>query len=219
MHLFKLLFEHDMLLEQLSAPGDVHKPAKESSLEDFMKPVPTYSRFYLTATRLGDDPKFGLNVLPDFRQLVYDLQIALDAKYWLRSDGKSERDLWTLLETATTDQALVGVMNDGFVCPLPGLTNRQGLREQMAELLENLDAGHVALFLEKAHHGVDFHLFSKKNRYPELFHAFKPHIRPDWRFFSINGKRARSERLFQFETWTLDRPPHGFEEVFRDTRL
>jgi len=35
----------------------------------------------------------------------------------------------------------------------------------------------------------------------------------------MNGKRITSERKFYFETWTLDRPPHGVEEVFKETVL
>jgi hypothetical protein len=41
----------------------------------------------------------------------------------------------------------------------------------------------------------------------------------EFRFFSMNGKRINSERTFYFETWALDRPPHGIEEVFTETVL
>lgn len=218
MQLFKLFFEHDMVLEQLQAPGQPVKPSKTSTLADFLKPTQTYSRFYLSSTDLTG-PSFGLSTLPQYREFCYALQIALNAKYFLRSDGATHPDLWELVKQAPTDTSIVAVMNDSFVCPLPGLSNRQGLREQIGDLLEVLHNGHIALYLEKAHHGVDFHLFSMKNIYDSLFHHFKPFLAPDFRFFSINAKRARSERLFYFETWSLDHPPHGFEEVFKETRI
>lgn len=216
MHIFKLFFEHDMVLEQLRNPGTAVKPPKTSTLEDFLKPVPTYSRFYLSATDLAG-PSFGLTTLPQLRELCYALQIALDAKRFIRSDGAEQADLWDLMRTATTDQTLVVVRSEAFVCPLPALNARQSFREQTSDLVEMLDGGHAAIYIEKAHNGADLHLYSKENLYPALFQTFKPFIGRDFRFFSINAKRARSERLFYFETWSLDTPPHGFEEVFRET--
>lgn len=68
-----------------------------------------------------------------------------------------------------------------------------------------------------APNGFDLVLYSKENVYFNLF----PHLHklvPDaFRFFSINGKKFNTERHFYFETWTLARPPHGFEEVFPET--
>lgn len=218
MNLFKLFFEHDMLLEQLQSPGQAVKPTKTSSLEDFLKPVQTYSRFYLSATDMSG-PRFGLTTLPNYREFCYAMQIALEAKYFLRSDGTTANDLWSLLDGAPSDTAIVAVMNESFVCPLPGLSNRHGLREQIEDLLEVLNHGHVAIYMEKAHHGSDLHLFSKENVYSKLFHSFKGFLAADFRFFSINAKRSRSERLFYFETWSLKNPPHGFEEVFKETQL
>lgn len=218
MNLFKLFFEHDMVLEQLQAPGEPVKPSKTSTLADFLKPTQTYSRFYLSSTDMSG-PRFGLSTLPNYREFCYAVQIALEAKYFLRSDGATSDDLWSLLDGAPSDTAIVAVMNESFVCPLPGLSNRQGLREQVGDLLEVLDHGHLALYLEKAHHGTDIHVFSKSNVYSKLFYSFKSFIAPDFRFFSINAKRSRSERLFYFETWSLENPPHGFEEVFKETQL
>lgn len=207
-----------MVLEQLQSPGQPVKPSKTSSLEDFLKPVQTYSRFYLSSTDMNG-PHFGLSTLPQYREFCYALQIALEAKYFLRNDGATSPDLWTLLDGAPSDTSIVAVMNESFVCPLPGLSNRQGLREQIGDLLEILTNGHIAIYLEKAHNGTDMHLFSKSNIYERLFYSYKPFLSQEFRFFSINAKRARSERLFYFETWSLENPPHGFEEVFRETKI
>lgn len=55
MDIFKLIFHHDLLLEQLSGNDDVKNKAKEElSLEDFMKPIQTYSRYYFSGTRLKE---------------------------------------------------------------------------------------------------------------------------------------------------------------------
>ena len=218
MRIFKLFFEHDMVLEKIQNPGQAGKPSKTSSLEDFLKPVPTYSRFYLSGTVM-DEPRFGLTAMPEVHELCYALQIAMDAKRYLRSDGAAHTDLWELVRTATTDQSILAVRTDAFACPLPAMGNRQSFREQTGELIEMLDGGHIAVYIEKAHHGADLHLYSKANIYPALFQTFKPFLSDELRFFSINAKRSRSERLFYFETWTLASPPHGFEEVFKGTTL
>jgi hypothetical protein len=94
-----------------------------------------------------------------------------------------------------------------------------GVRQKLPLLRSLLGEGHIIIFIEKTDNGNDLHLFSRENIYPAFFRELKPLVGPGFRFFSINGKRAKSDRLFFFETWTLDRPPHGFEEVFPETVL
>jgi hypothetical protein len=88
-----------------------------------------------------------------------------------------------------------------------------------SELAEVLKSGDLVLYKEKAHQGFDLHLFSQKNIYPKLFYPLRNLVNDDFRFFSINGKRIRSERQFYFETWSLHKPPHGAEEVFAETEI
>jgi hypothetical protein len=75
------------------------------------------------------------------------------------------------------------------------------------------------IYKEQAKNGFDLHMFSKKNIYTKFFHPLQNMLPDAFRFFSINGKKFRSERHFYFETWTLARPPHGFEEVFPESVL
>jgi len=82
-----------------------------------------------------------------------------------------------------------------------------------------LKTGTYVIYKEQAHHGYDLHLFSMENIYPALFDALKPLVDDQFRFFSINSKRMGSERHFYFETWTLENPPHGAEEVLPETVL
>src|SRR5690625_7025682 len=76
-----------------------------------------------------------------------------------------------------------------------------------------------SLYKEQNHHGYDLHPFSKENIYAQLFYPFRELVSPEFRFFSMNGKRITSERKFYFETWALHRPPHGAEDVLSDSRL
>jgi len=99
------------------------------------------------------------------------------------------------------------------------LDDRTGIRERFEPLTALLDRGHLVILAEKAHHGFDLHLFCRDNLYEPLFNGCKDIIDPTLRCFTINGKRVSSERHFYFETWSLDRPPHGFQEVTRDARI
>ena len=90
------------------------------------------------------------------------------------------------------------------------------LKTELREVLEN---EFVVIYKEQAKNGFDLHLFSKKNIYTKFFFPLQSMLPDAFRFFSINGKKFRSERHFYFETWTLARPPHGFEEVFPESVL
>src|SRR5699024_2475018 len=73
MDIFKLFFNHDQRLDKL-APRNANKTntEPESTLADFMSPQPTYSKFYITGTRLEEE-QFGLNRLEKAGQIIRQL--------------------------------------------------------------------------------------------------------------------------------------------------
>lgn len=217
MDLFKLIFEHDLRLDELRERQlDRNIQDITSTIEDFMKPDPTYSKFYISGTVL-DQEKFGLNCLNKFSEVVDALSEALESYNIFFKDTPTslnqaveEAEIgWPILLSKNTtvewDRQHLLVDNDSNV------------GHKKSELAKVLKSGDLVLYKEKAHHGFDLHLFSEKNIYPKLFYPLRKLVGDDFRLFSINGKRVRSERQFYFETWTLERPPHGAEEVFRDT--
>jgi hypothetical protein len=216
MDLFKLLFEHDMLLDENGTGGTGRK---ESTLEDFLKPQPTFSRFYFSGT-VTDERLFGLDQLQHFNEIANAIDMALGRPGYLLRGGRQMSGLIRVLENSS--------VYDAFVIPAEAtdppvneiqLDLNTGVRQKLPLLRQFLNSGHKVFFIEQSEHGADLHLFSRENVYPSLFTHLKPLVNEEFRFFSINGKRAKSDRLFFFETWTLDRPPHGFEEVFSDTVL
>lgn len=219
MDIFKLIYEHDLRLDQLKERHtDRRRQDVSSSLADFLKPDLTYSKFYLTGTRL-DKENFGLNVLDHFNPIVGVLQSVFKAYYIHTAErtnsltesiekcelgspiiiSKSEANLWNLEELTIETNSNVGHKKDA-----------------VADLLKTDD---FLLYKEPAHDGFDLHLFAKNNIYRELFYPYKKLVSDQFRFFSINGKRIQSERKFYFETWALHSPPHGVEEVFEQTVL
>lgn len=218
MDLFKLFFEHDLRLDQLYKP---ESSGPEMSIEDFMKPMPVYSKFYLTGTHL-EGPRFGLNALDHFESIVQKLDRALD-EYYFYQNGNRASSLLEVLEHATVGDAILMAGKDE---PSPDIststlnvTSDSNVGHIKAPLRNALEHGWLVLYKEHAHHGFDLHLFSEENIYHKLFYPLKELVGDDFRFFSINNKRIRSERQFYFETWTLDRPPHGAEEVHPETVL
>ncbi len=217
--LFKLIFEHDIRLDQLRE-RQLDRDSQEisGSVEDFLKPDPTYSKFYFSGTVLNKK-EFGLNCLLHYDEWVDRFSDALSEYQVFRGDekvslkegiksvkmgeplilSKGDRNNWTDQDLTLEFDSNVGHKKSG-----------------LANVLEGDD---LVLYKEPAHHGFDLHLFSKENIYTSFFEQFKSMVSEQFRFFSINGKRVRSERKFYFETWTLDRPPHGAEEVFKDTVL
>jgi hypothetical protein len=84
-------------------------------------------------------------------------------------------------------------------------------------LRDVLEKGWIVAYKREAKNGFDLLLFSKGNIYPKFFYPLQKLLPEAFRFFSINGKRLSSEQKFFFETWTLHKPPHGFEEVFPES--
>lgn len=220
MDIFKLIFEHDLRLDQLKERHtDRKNPETSSSLDDFLKPDPTYSKFYMTGTRLNRE-QFGLNTLSRYPELLDLLAGALESyKTFTQKEHASFQE--AVKHSAIGDPIILSTGGESVSPDFEGLkidqnSNAGHKKESIAELLQTRN---LLLYKEKAHHGFDLHLFSKVNIYPDLFYPFKTLVGDQFRFFSINGKRIRSEQKFYFETWTLENPPHGAEEVFKETVL
>ncbi|MGK7368750.1 MAG: hypothetical protein ACNS64_00940 [Candidatus Halalkalibacterium sp. M3_1C_030] len=220
MDIFKLFFEHDLRLDKL-AKRNANKTEEEieADLADFMKPTPTYSKFYLTGTVLKEKI-FGLNRLKHWEAVLNSLNNVFNENY-IKIENKSVHSFEEALDKSQIGDAIIISPTEEINVNVKALhvdeeSNVGHFKEELSEVLQE---GFFVLYKEQAHDGFDLHLFSKDNIYKKLFHAFKPLVSPDFRFFSINNRRMRSERHFYFETWTLNKPPHGAEEVLPETVL
>lgn len=218
--IFKLIFEHDLRLDQLRE-RQLDRSTQEvfGSLEDFLKPDPTYSKFYITGTLLSAEHKFGLNQLQKYGEVINSISETLKDFKVFR--GEEKIALIEAIESTEIGVPLILTKKDKnhwneLDLKLDHQSNVGHKKEGIAEILESDD---LVLYKENAHDGFDLHLFSKKNIYRDFFQQLKPLVSNQFRFFSINGKKIRSERKFYFETWTLSRPPHGAEEVLSETVL
>ena len=220
MDIFKLFFEHDLRLDKL-AKRNANKTEEEieAGLADFMKPTPTYSKFYLTGTRLKEE-KFGINILEKWETIATKLDEVFRDKV-IHIENRICPSIREAVDSAEIGDAIVLSPNNELAFKPESLKvdNESNVGHFKEELSNVLQQDHLVLYKEQAHDGFDLHLFSKENIYEQLFYAFKPLVGPSFRFFSINNKRMGSERHFYFETWTLDKPPHGAEEVLPETVL
>ncbi|TNE73837.1 hypothetical protein EP331_03320 [bacterium] len=213
MDIFKLIFHHDLLVEQLSGIDQNRTIAKDVlSLEDFMKPMPTYSRFYLAGSNLVNE-SFGLSSMESFS----NVQGALDAVFKKLAPNQFS-------ETSFSERVDNLNLNTGFIVKINShlnyeaeLDGKEYVREYGSSIRTILEAGDIAVFKVAANSGYDIQLFSMGNIYPDLFYAIRNLLHPTFRLFSINGKRLSSDRIFYFETYSLGKLPHGVEEVFKDT--
>ncbi|MDZ7658588.1 hypothetical protein [Fodinibius sp.] len=222
MDIFKLFFDHDLRLDKL-AKRNANKTKKgdDSTIEDFMKPDPTYSKFYITGTDLNEE-RFGINVLSKSNEIIDNLNSTFKNHQLISTTNKSFDSIKAGLQTLHIGEALVISNNNKLPdIDLATLTIDEETKvgHKKDEIRSVIESGAYLLYKEPAHHGFDLHLFSEQNIYPHLFETFKSLVDNEFRFFSINNKRMRSERHFYFETWTLDNPPHGAEEVFPETVL
>lgn len=220
MDIFKLFYNHDQRLDKLAKRNANKTPEEiEATLADFMTPTPTYSKFYLTGTRLEDE-KFGLNILHNYPKILEKLDELFTSRHAWLNDKKHESFTETIKQSAIGDAIILSQKSlEKFDTAKLQLDDESNVGHFKSTLREILEANNIVVYKEKAHHGFDLHIFSKENFYADLFHAFKPLVNPEFRFFSINSKRMRSEKHFYFETWTLEKPPHGAEEVLPDTVL
>lgn len=219
MDIFKLIYEHDIRLDDLRARHlDRDTPQVGASIEDFLKPDPTYSKFYITGTTLSE-PTFGLNRLQKYDEVLTALSVGLN-EYQIYFNGELT-DLKSFVDDAEigTPAFLTNSGQKQWDTESLRIDSDSNIGHKKSELAEILETGEMVLYKEQAQQGFDLHLFSKKNIYRDLFFPLKNLVSFDFRFFSINGKKITSERKFYFETWTLDRPPHGAEEVFSSTVL
>jgi len=246
MDLFKLIFQHDIRLDQLRG-RHVDRDTQETSnsLEAFLKPDPTYSKFYFSGTVLAANPeatnpeatypgqpRFGLSCLDHADDVISAIEWSLSAYTPFATQSRGTLSEMIHKEPIGSAILLKPVSRDDEP------TQDDGRMQDLNQLLQQLsvgqaeNAGHkkeaiastleenqLVLYKETAHDGFDLHLFSKKNLYREFFTALKPLVSDNFRFFSMNGKRITSERKFYFETWALSQPPHGIEEVFPETVL
>lgn len=223
MDIFKLIYEHDMRLDTLrERRPDRDQPDTQSSLEAFLRPDPTYSRFYITGTRL-DRERFGLDTLEHYSRVVDALQQGLEGYTFYTEEPGTLSTLRDVLDQVPVWSAVVlsrEEQPDPELIRELSIDSESNVGHRKEPLRTALLEKHLVLYKERAHHGFDLHLFSKENIYRDLFFPLKTLTStPSFRFFSINGRRIRSEKKFYFETWTLDRPPHGAEEVHPQTVL
>lgn len=219
MDIFKLFFNHDQRLDKL-AKRNANKTTKEkeSSLEDFMAPDPTYSKFYITGTRLEDE-RFGINTITKFKDVIDQLDTVFTDRTIYTYEDTFDSLPRALAKTEIGQALVINSKEGNYDFATLKIDEESNVGHKKEELAEILETGAFVLYKEQAHHGYDLHLFSMENIYPALFTRLQPLVSDNFRFFSINSKRMGSERHFYFETWTLDNPPHGAEEVLPETVL
>ncbi len=220
MDIFKLFFHHDQRLDKLAERNTRENPKKmESTLEDFMKPDPTYSKFYLTGTDLENE-QFGLNKISGYNKVIEALEKAFENKKVSTSKG-SVNSISEAVDSLQLGEVFILSNTKDIELDVSTLhiNINSNVGHLKTELKEALESDLIVVYKEQAKNGFDLHMFSKKNVYNDMFYPLRELVPNTFRFFSINGKKFRSERHFYFETWTLDRPPHGFEEVHPESVL
>ncbi|GEM_PF-4756798 len=217
MDIFKFFFHHDLRLDQLA---DDKAPADEGTLEDFMTPTLTFSRFYLTGTLL-EEQQIGLSCLDHKNDVLVQLGKALNNFHW-HSPSSPDSSLKKQVEKLSPRNALIGSPSpESRMTDLVDQLRRNtpDLSSVKDPLQTVLKEKAIVLYKEEAEHGYDIQILSMNNIYESFFHAFKKLISEQFRFFSINSKRINNQRKFYFELHSIDRPPHGAEEVHKDTVL
>lgn len=219
MDIFKLIFEHDLRLDELRERHlDRSSQEVSASIEEFMKPDPTYSKFYISGTVLNRKT-FGLDRIKHFPQVMASLSKAFNGFNIFLDDSPVK--LQKAVKAAKIGWPIFLSENDEVTWDREKLIvdDESNVGHKKSELAQVLKSGDLVLYKEKAHQGFDLHLFSQDNIYPKMFYPLRELVNEEFRFFSINGKRIRSERQFYFETWALHKPPHGVEEVFKQTEI
>lgn len=219
MDIFKLIFQHDIRMAGLS--GTAPEQNRETTVADFMTPDPTCSRFYLTGTDLGGN-RFGLNTLSGYEKIVQALQKGFSGLGVVRADQNDNLlSLDDAISSTPPGETVLLVRENEPVprfSPFPVKSYLQ-TSEHHPGLKKALESEWIVLTKIETEDGFDLQIYSKENIYRRLFFPLQDLLPGTFRFFSINGKRIRPGQHFYFETWTLDRPPHGFEEVFPESVL
>lgn len=231
MYILKWIFDHDLRLHDLIHPplsqsGDEpsHSTNSDRTLDDFLAPDPTYSRFYFSSTKV-DAEHFGMSIYPFIESFFQGLESHFgDVSRWTTRGSQSS--IYKAFQSLYHGQCLIlspiGTEVDPEVLRSMSITSGEEPTKHRALLGDQLQKGHTVLFKEQSHHGYDVQMYTPSNIYGNLFAfmkelAFSDPEQTPTRLFSINAKRMRSERQFYFEMWSLDQPPHGFEEVFPQT--
>ncbi len=216
--IFKLIFLHDQRLDELAERG-AGIPEK-ASIEDFMRPDPTYSKLYFTGTDL-DKEHFGLSTLQAYPEILQAIEDGLKADSFQTSTNTFHKLAEAVESIDLGEVIIIGEEAASMQIQIAQLhlDDNSNVGHLKSELKDFLQKGFIVIFKEKAHDGFDLHFFSQTNIYTRFFHNLQKLLPKAFRFFSINGKRMRSERFFYFETWTLNQPPHGFEEVHPESVL
>ena len=186
-------------------------PSNETSddnpLAAFTKPDPTYSTIYFSATDLEQE-KFGLDTLTEYQSFADAISEGLQGYRFTTKSG-IKQSLKEGIEELEMNEALVISKEKVESEIIHSFVGRM--------LRDVLEKGWIVAYKREAKNGFDLLLFSKGNIYPKFFYPLQKLLPEAFRFFSINGKRLSSEQKFFFETWTLHKPPHGFEEVFPES--
>lgn len=218
--IFKLIFQHDQRLDKLNnSESTVDAQKMEASIEDFMKPDPTYSKFYFSGTDLENE-HFGLNTLTAYDQVINALETALqdfhiftyENKFTYLSEAITSLDFGETVVLNENEEINIDISDLHVLANDSNGYNKESLRKA-------IETGLVIIYKVKARDGFDLQMFSMNNIYRDMFFPLQKLVPDHFRFFSINGKKFNTERHFYFETWTLDRPPHGFEEVHPESVL
>lgn len=204
--ILKLIFHHDQRLEDL-APSE--ETGDENPLSAFTKPDPTYSTLYFSASDLEKE-QFGINTLSEYEAFIEALNKGLAGFSFTSKEGE-QKSLSQEVEELGMNEALVAskeVVNPDIV--------HSFTRKMLRDVLEK---EWIIIYKREAKNGFDLHIFSKNNIYTSFFYPLQNLLPEAFRLFSINGKRLSNEKKFYFETWSLAKPPHGFEEVFPESVL
>ncbi len=203
--LLKLIFHHDQRMEQL-APSSQNN---EDPLAMFTQPDPTYSTLYFSGS-VVDEQQFGINRLSRFDHIIQTIQAGLGTQSYQTAKG----------EFAELKQALLAIDNNEMILLADETLPPESIHSFSGKVLRDiLEKGWIAIYKREAPNGFDVQIFSRDNIYTRFFYPLQKMLEPDFRVFSINGKRVSSERHFYFETWTLHKPPHGFEEILPESML
>lgn len=204
--ILKLIFHHDQRLDDL-APSTEQEDV--NPLAAFTKPDPTYSTLYFSGTDLENE-KFGINTLSKYKDVISAIEEGIEGV-----SIQSKKGEYDSLERAIQDlemNEVVVITNDIVEQDIIHSFTRKMLRDV-------LEKDWIVIYKREAKDGFDIHFFSRKNIYTNFFYPLQKLLPSFFRFFSINGKRLSNEKQFYFETWTLAKPPHGFEEVFPESVL
>ncbi|MBO6536471.1 MAG: hypothetical protein JJ966_09625 [Balneolaceae bacterium] len=205
--ILKLIFHHDQRMEQL-APATASE-TENDPLAMFTQPDPTYSTLYFSGSVI-EEQQFGINNLSRFDPIIQTIQAGLGAQTFQTANGSFSE----------LKQALLAIENNEMILLADETLPAESIHSFSGKVLRDiLEKGWIAIYKREAPNGFDVQIFSRDNLYTRFFYPLQKMLEPEFRVFSINGKRVSSERHFYFETWTLHKPPHGFEEILPESVL